>query len=282
MQHAELDENVAMRTGAIKLHGPEGFAGMRKAGRLAAECLDMLAPHVQPGVETLYLDRLAREFVLDHGALPACVGYRGYRHTTCISLNHVICHGIPSEKALKDGDVLNIDVTVIVDGWHGDTSRMFYSGEPKVKARRLVETTYAAMSAGIEAIRPGATLYDIGKAIQTIAEREGFSVVRDFCGHGLGRVFHDAPNIVHYAEYRDRFTGVQRAADTPLKPGMFFTVEPMINEGKPDAKVLGDGWTAVTRDKSLSAQFEHSVGVTETGVEIFTASPIGRDKPPYA
>jgi methionyl aminopeptidase len=281
MHNAELDENVAMRTGAIKLHGPEGFAGMRKAGRIAAECLDMLAPHVKPGVETQALDRLARDFVLDHGALPACVGYRGYRHTTCISLNHVICHGIPSEKTLKDGDVLNIDVTVIVDGWHGDTSRMFYAGEPKVKARRLVETTHAAMMAGIEAIKPGATLYDIGKAIQTLAEREGFSVVRDFCGHGLGRVFHDAPNVVHYAEYRDRFAGVQRAPDTPLKPGMFFTVEPMINEGKPDAKVLADGWTAVTRDKSLSAQFEHSVGVTETGFEIFTASPKGLDKPPY-
>lgn len=281
MQNAGLDENIAVRTGEIRLHGAEGFAGMRKAGRLAAECLDMLAPHVKPGVETQVLDRLARDFVLDHGALPACVGYRGYRHTTCISLNHVICHGIPSEKTLKDGDILNIDVTVIVDGWHGDTSRMFYAGEPKVKARRLVETTHAAMMAGIHAIKPGATLYDIGKAIQTLAEREGFSVVRDFCGHGLGRIFHDAPNVVHYAEYRDRFTGVQKAPDTPLKPGMFFTVEPMINEGKPDAKVLADGWTAVTRDKSLSAQFEHSVGVTETGFEIFTASPKGLDRPPY-
>lgn len=281
MQHAELDENVAMRTGAIKLHGADGFAGMRKAGRLAAECLDMLAPYVKSGMETAALDRLARDFVLDHGALPACVGYRGYRHTTCISINHVICHGIPSDKALKDGDILNIDVTVIVDGWHGDTSRMFYAGEPKVKARRLVETTHAAMMAGIAAVKPGGTLHNIGKAIQSLAEREGFSVVRDFCGHGLGRVFHDAPNVVHYAEYRDKLMGLQRAPDTPLKPGMFFTIEPMINEGKPDAKVLSDGWTAVTRDKSLSAQFEHSVGVTETGVEIFTASPKGLEKPPY-
>ncbi len=281
MQHAELDENVAMRTGAIKLHGADGFAGMRKAGRLAAECLDMLAPFVKPGMETAALDRLARDFVLDHGALPACVGYRGYRHTTCISINHVICHGIPSDKALKDGDILNVDVTVIVDGWHGDTSRMFYAGEPKIKARRLVETTHAAMMAGIAAVKPGGTLHDIGKAIQSLAEREGFSVVRDFCGHGLGRVFHDAPNVVHYAEYRDKLMGLQRAPDTPLKPGMFFTIEPMINEGKPDAKVLSDGWTAVTRDKSLSAQFEHSVGVTETGVEIFTASPKGLEKPPY-
>ncbi len=279
---SQLHEDEIMRTGAIKLHRPEDFEGMRRAGRLAAQCLDMLAPHVEPGVTTGELDRRAFEFVMDHGALPACVGYKGYRHTTCISLNHVICHGIPSEKALKAGDILNIDVTVIVDGWHGDTSRMYYAGEPKVKARRLVETTYDCMMAGVAAVKPGATLRDIGLAIQTLAESEGFSVVRDFCGHGLGRVFHDAPNVVHYAEYKDRFTGVHRAPETPLKPGMFFTVEPMINEGKPDVKVLKDGWTAVTRDKSLSAQFEHSVAVTETGVEIFTKSPKGLDKPPYA
>jgi methionyl aminopeptidase len=282
MHDAELDENLEMRTGAIKLHGPDGFEGMRKAGRLAAECLDMIAPHVAPGVATARLDDLIREFVLDSGALSATIGYRGYRYASCISLNHVICHGMPSEKTLKNGDILNIDVTVIVDGWHGDTSRMYYAGEPKVKARRLVETTYEAMMRGIEAIKPGATLYHIGKAIQSCAEPEGFSVVRDFCGHGLGRVFHDAPNIVHYAEYRDRLTGVHRAADTPLKPGMFFTVEPMINEGRPDVKLMRDGWTAVARDKSLSAQFEHSVGVTETGVEIFTLSPKGLAKPPYS
>ncbi|NWG71439.1 MAG: type I methionyl aminopeptidase [Parvularculaceae bacterium] len=281
MQDAELDENLDMRAGAVRLHGPEGFAGMRRAGRLAAECLDMIADHVRPGVRTDRLDSLVREFVLDNGALPATIGYRGYRHASCISINHVICHGIPSEKTLKDGDILNIDVTVIVDGWHGDTSRMYYAGEPKVKARRLVETTHEAMMRGIGAIKPGATLYDIGKAIQSFAEAEGFSVVRDFCGHGLGQVFHDAPNIVHYAEYRDRMTGLHRAADTPLKPGMFFTVEPMINEGRPDVKVLKDGWTAVSRDKSLSAQFEHSVGVTETGVEIFTLSPRGHARPPY-
>ncbi|MEQ1929857.1 MAG: type I methionyl aminopeptidase [Parvularculaceae bacterium] len=281
MHDAELDENLAMRTGAIKLHGPEGFEGMRKAGRLAAECLDMIATHVEPGAVTARLDDLIREFVLDHGALSATIGYRGYRHASCISLNHVICHGIPSEKALKSGDILNIDVTVIVDGWHGDSSRMYFAGEPKVKARRLVDATHDAMMRGIQAIKPGATLYDLGKAIQSYAEGEGFSVVRDFCGHGVGRVFHDAPNIVHYAEYRDRLTGVHRAADTPLKPGMFFTVEPMINEGRPDVKLLKDGWTAVSRDKSLSAQFEHSVGVTETGVEIFTLSPKGWTKPPY-
>ncbi|MEM9170690.1 MAG: type I methionyl aminopeptidase, partial [Pseudomonadota bacterium] len=208
--------------------------------------------------------------------------YRGYRHSSCISLNHVICHGIPSDKIIKPGDIMNIDVTVVVDGWHGDTSRMFFAGEPKVKARRLTDTTYDALMAGVGAVKPGATLYDIGAAIQAVAEGEGFSVVRDFCGHGLGRVFHDAPNVVHYGQYRDRFAGVQRAAETPLKAGMFFTIEPMINDGKPDVRMMKDGWTAVTRDKSLSAQFEHSIGVTETGAEIFTASPAGLDRPPYA
>jgi methionyl aminopeptidase len=282
MQQAELDENLAMRAGEIRLHPPADFEGMRKAGRLAAECLDAIGAYVVPGVSTARLDDLIREFVLDHGALSATIGYRGYRHASCISLNHVICHGVPSEKTLKNGDILNIDVTLILEGWHGDTSRMYYAGEPKVKARRLVEATYDAMMLGIGAIRPGATLYDIGKAIQSFAEAQGFSVVRDFCGHGLGRVFHDAPNVVHYAEYRDRFTGVHRAPDTPLKPGMFFTIEPMINEGRPDVKVMKDGWTAVTRDKSLSAQFEHSIGVTDAGVEIFTLSPRGYAKPPYA
>ena len=282
MQEAELDETLDMRAGAIKLHPPEAFEGMRKAGKLAAECLDMLVPYVQPGVATSKLDDLVREFTLDHGAVPATMGYRGYRYSCCISINHVICHGMPSDKTLKDGDILNIDVTPLVDGWHGDTSRMYYAGEPKVKARRLVETTYECLMLGIEAVKPGATLRDIGRAIQTHAEAQGFSIVRDFCGHGVGRVFHDAPNVVHYAEYRDRYTGVHRAPETPLKPGMFFTIEPMINDGKPDVKLLKDGWTAVSRDKSLSAQFEHSVGVTETGVEIFTSSPKGFDKPPYA
>lgn len=281
MQYADADTLDDVKTGAIKLHPPADFEGMRKAGALAARCLDMIAAHVRPGAETARLDDLIRDFVMDAGALSATIGYRGYRHASCISLNHVICHGIPSEKALKDGDILNIDVTVIVDGWHGDTSRMYFAGEPKVKARRLVDTTYEAMMLGIEAIKPGNTLRDIGRAIQTHAEAQGFSVVRDFCGHGLGRVFHDAPNVVHYAEYRDRM-GVHRAPDIELKPGMFFTVEPMINEGKPDVKLLKDGWTAVSRDKSLSAQFEHSVGVTQTGVEIFTRSPTGLDRPPYS
>ena len=281
MSETAIQTEVEPRIGAIKIHPPEDFEGMRKAGRLAAECLDMLTEHVKPGATTAQIDDLARAFVFDHNALSATIGYRGYRHATCISLNHVICHGIPGPKVLKKGDILNIDVTVIVDGWHGDTSRMFYAGEPKVKARRLVDTTYDAMMAGIGAVKPGGTLRDIGRAIQTHAEGAGFSVVRDFCGHGLGRVFHDPPNVVHYAEYVDRFGGVHRAPDTELKTGMFFTVEPMVNDGKPDAKVLKDGWTAVSRDKSLSAQFEHSIAVTEDGVEIFTKSPKGLDRPPY-
>ena len=282
MTEAMLDEDdIGIRPGAIKLHKAEDFEGMKKAGHVAASCLDMIAGEVKPGVTTKSLDDLIRAFVLDHGALSATIGYRGYRHASCISLNHVICHGIPADKLLKNGDIMNIDVTVIVDGWHGDTSRMYYAGEPKVKARRLVDTTYEAMTAGINTVKPGATLRDIGRAIQTVAEEQGFSVVRDFCGHGLGRVFHDAPNVVHYAEYKDRWGGLHQAPDTELKPGMFFTIEPMINEGKPDVKLLKDNWTAVARDKSLSAQFEHSLGVTETGVEIFTASPKGLDQPPY-
>ncbi len=275
------EEAPPVRTGEIRIHPQEDFEGMRAAGRLAAMCLDMLADHVRPGATTAELDDLAREFVLDHGALSATIGYRGYRHATCISLNHVICHGIPSDRVLKNGDIMNIDVTVIVDGWHGDTSRMYFAGEPKVKARRLVDTTYESLMAGVGAVKAGATLRDIGEAIQKVAEGKGFSVVRDFCGHGLGRVFHDAPNVVHYGSYRDRFVGVQRAPATELKPGMFFTIEPMINEGKPDVRMLKDGWTAVTRDKSLSAQFEHSIGVTEEGCEIFTQSPTGRERPPY-
>jgi methionyl aminopeptidase len=272
---------VPRRTGEIKQHGAEGFDGMRRAGQLAAACLDMIAEHVAPGVSTEKIDQLAYEFIMDHGALPATIGYRGYRHATCISLNHVVCHGIPGPKTFKNGDIANIDVTVIVDGWHGDTSRMYYAGEPKVIAKRLTDVTFEAMWKGIEAVKPGATLRDIGRAIQDHAEAAGFSVVRDFCGHGLGQVFHDAPNVVHYAEYKDRFRQVHRAPQTVLKPGMFFTIEPMINVGKPDVKVLKDGWTAVTRDKSLTAQFEHSLGVTEDGFEVFTQSPKNRTNPPY-
>ena len=280
MNNLALQSGVTRQDGII-CHPAEAFAGMRKAGQLAASCLDMLADKVQPGISTQALDDLVREMVFDNGALSATIGYRGYRHATCISLNHVICHGIPGPKNLKNGDIMNIDVTVIVDGWHGDTSRMYYAGEPKVKARRLVDTTYAAMMAGINQVKPGATLRQIGEAIQTVAEAEGFSVVRDFCGHGLGQAFHTPPNVVHYAEYKDRFGNVHRAPDTVLEEGMFFTIEPMINEGKPDVKVLKDGWTAVSRDKQLSAQFEHSIGVTKVGFEIFTVSPNAHHAPPY-
>jgi methionyl aminopeptidase len=266
-----VDANlVTERTGQIKLHGPEGFEGMRRAGRLAAGCLDMLVGEVAPGVTTERLDDLAREYVLDNGGLPACLFYRGYQHTICTSLNHVVCHGIPAPRPLRDGDIVNIDVTVIVDGWHGDTSRMYSAGEVKRRAERLMDVTYEAMMRGIAAVRPGARLGDIGAAIQRYAEAERCGVVRDFCGHGLGRIFHDAPNILHFG----------KPGEGPeLKTGMFFTIEPMVNLGSPGVKVLSDGWTAVTKDKMLSAQFEHSVGVTETGVEIFTASLNGAQTP---
>ena len=259
------------RTGQIKVHTAGDFAGMRVAGKLAAECLDMLTPHVVPGVVTDRLDTLAREFILDHGAIPACLGYRGYTKTTCISPNHVVCHGIPGERALREGDIANIDVTVIVDGWHGDTSRMYGVGPVAPRAKRLIDVTYEAMQRGLAAVQPGARTGDIGFAIQSYVESMRCSVVRDFCGHGLGRVFHDAPNILHFG---------QRGTGDLLRPGMFFTIEPMVNLGKYQVKLLSDGWTAVTRDKSLSAQCEHSIGVTETGYEIFTLSPAGLYKPP--
>ncbi|MDP3493996.1 MAG: type I methionyl aminopeptidase [Hyphomonadaceae bacterium] len=266
----EASEAPARYSSQIKLHGPEAFAGMRKAGRLAAECLDMLAPHVVPGVMTSTLDDLARDFVLACGGIPACLFYKGYRHTVCTSVNHVVCHGIPGAKALKEGDVVNIDVTVIVDGWHGDTSRMYSVGGVKRKAMRLMDVTYESMMKGIEAIKPGARLGDLGAAIQDHAERQRYSVVEAFCGHGLGRVFHDSPNILHFG---------RRGQGEQLLPGMIFTVEPMINLGRSDVALLSDGWTAVTRDRSLSAQYEHSIGITETGVEIFTTSPKGLHTP---
>jgi methionyl aminopeptidase len=265
--------DMPVRTGGIKIHTAEDFAGMRAAGRLAAECLDMLVPHVQPGVSSEHLDDLAREFILDHGALPACLGYRGYTKTVCISANHVVCHGIPGPKPLREGDIVNIDVTVILDGWHGDTSRMYGVGDVPARARRLVDITYEGLARGLAVIKPGATLGDIGYAIQSYVEANRCSVVRDFCGHGVGRVFHDSPNVLHYG---------RRGEGAKLQAGMFFTVEPMVNLGKPGVKVLSDGWTAVTRDKSLSAQCEHSVGVTETGVEVFTASPADLFKPAIA
>jgi methionyl aminopeptidase len=260
------------RESKIKLHGPEAFAGMRRAGRLVAEALDMITGYVQPGVTTERLDDLVLAFALDHGAIPATLNYRGYTKSICTSLNHVVCHGIPAPRPLREGDIVNIDVTLIVDGWHGDSSRMYPVGEISRKAERLIEVTYEAMMRGIAAVKPGATTGDIGAAIQTFAEAERCSVVRDFCGHGLGRVFHDRPNILHYGEHGE---GIG------LEPGMLFTVEPMINLGKPHVKMLSDGWTAVTRDRSLSAQFEHTVGVTDTGCEVFTYSPHGWHKPPY-
>ncbi|MDZ7280477.1 type I methionyl aminopeptidase [Sphingomonas sanguinis] len=261
------------RTGAIKLWGREAFDGMHKAGRLAAETLDMLVPHMVPGVTTAEIDRLIHQFILERGGVPATLGYRGYTHSTCISINHVVCHGIPSEKTLKSGDIVNVDVTPIVDGWHGDTSRMYLIGDVPLKARKLVEVTYECLMLGIEQAKPGNHMGDVAHAIQQHAEKHRYGVVRDFCGHGLGLLFHDAPEVVH----------VGRPGIGPeLKPGMIFTIEPMINIGRPDVKLLDDGWTAVTRDRSLSAQFEHSIGITEEGCEIFTLSPAGYTQPPYS
>lgn len=262
----------ARRDGQIPLHGPEAFAGMRQAGRMAAQALDMLTPFIKPGVTTERLDDLAFEFAMDHGAIPAPLNYRGFTKSICTSVNHVVCHGIPGPKPLREGDILNVDVTLIVDGWHGDTSRMYGVGQISRKAERLIEVTYEALMRGVAAVKPGHTTGHIGAAIQAYAEAERCSVVRDFCGHGLGRVFHDRPNILHYG---------QRGEGAVLKPGMLFTIEPMINLGKSTVKILPDGWTAVTRDRELSAQFEHSVGVTEDGCEVFTFSPSDLHHPPY-
>lgn len=274
MSELQLDMDEApVRDGTIRIHKPEDFAGMRAAGQLSARALDMLTEFVQPGVTTQQIDDQVRSFFLDNGAVPATLFYRGYTKSSCTSINHVVCHGIPNDKPLKEGDIVNIDVTCILDGWHGDTSRMYPVGEIRRKAERLIEVTYEAMMRGIGEIKPGNTFGDIGAAIQEYAESQRTGVVRDFCGHGLGRLFHDAPNVLHFG---DRGTG------EVLKPGMFFTVEPMLNAGKPGVKILSDGWTAVTRDKSLSAQFEHSVGVTEDGVEIFTESPKGLHCPPWS
>ncbi len=241
------------RDGRIKIHGPEAFEGMRRAGILAAETLDFITPYVRPGITTGDLDRLCHGVIVDHDAIPAPLNYRGFPKSICTSINHVVCHGIPGDRRLMESDILNIDVTVILDGWHGDTSRMFFVGERiPVKARRLVDVTYEAMMRGAESHR--------------------YSVVRDFCGHGVGRVFHDAPSILHYGHPDE---------GPALREGMFFTVEPMINAGRYEVKILSDGWTAVTKDRSLSAQFEHTIGVTATGYEIFTISPAGLHQPPY-
>ncbi|MBP6031430.1 MAG: type I methionyl aminopeptidase [Sphingobium sp.] len=266
-------ESPPTRSTAIKLYDESGFAGMRKAGRLAAEILDALVPHVVPGVSTGELDDIVRRMTIDGGGVPATMGYRGYEHSCCTSINTVICHGIPGDRRLAEGDIVNIDVTPMVDGWHGDSSRMYIAGEAPIKARRLVEVTYECLMLGIEQAKPGGHLGDIGYAIQRHAEKHRYGVVRDFCGHGLGRVFHDSPEVVH--------VGIP-CTGPELKPGMFFTIEPMINIGKAGIRMLEDGWTAVTRDRTLSAQFEHSIGITETGCEIFTISPKGLHCPPYA
>ncbi|MBM3632368.1 MAG: type I methionyl aminopeptidase [Alphaproteobacteria bacterium] len=256
--HGEEEEN-----NDITIHGAEDFVGMRKAGKLASQTLDFITPFVKAGVTTEELDQLCHKFIVEKGAIPAPLGYRGFPKSICTSINHVVCHGIPGDRKLLDGDILNIDVTVIVDGWHGDTSRMFTVGKVGVRAKKLIDVTYEAMMRGIEVVRPGATLGDIGYAIQSFVEKQGFSVVRDFCGHGLGKIFHSPPNIVHFGK---------PGQGLELREGMFFTIEPMINAGRYEVKILSDNWTAVTRDKSLSAQFEHSLGVTTNGYEIFTRS----------
>ena len=269
--YVDADSGTIKRApGVIPLHSKAGFDGMRKAGALTARALDMLAEHVRPGVTTARLDSLAYEFGMDHGGVPATLFYRGYRHSTCTSINHVVCHGIPTDRVLRDGDIVNIDLTYIVDGWHGDSSRMYPVGDISTRARRLIDITYESLKRGIAAAVPGNTTGDIGAAIQNYAESQRTSVVRDFVGHGLGRLFHDEPNIMHF--------GVP-GEGPELKPGMIFTIEPMINLGRPHVKILSDGWTAVTRDRSLSAQCEHSLGITETGHEIFTASPAGLFNP---
>ncbi|MBT5047674.1 MAG: type I methionyl aminopeptidase [Rhodospirillaceae bacterium] len=256
----------------ITIHKPEDFDGMRRAGQLAAELLDYITPFVKPGVTTDELDKLCHDFTLERDAVPAPLNYRGFPKSICTSINHVVCHGIPSDKVLRDGDIINIDVTPILDGWHGDTSRMFAVGKIGVKAKRLIEITYESLMRGISVVRPGATLGDIGHAIQSFAEENRFSVVRDFCGHGLGKIFHAPPSVLHYGNPSE---------GQALREGMFFTIEPMINAGRQETKILADGWTAVTKDRSLSAQFEHSIAVTADGYEIFTESPAGLHCPPY-
>ena len=271
--HAPDDHSLRTDLRGIAIHGAKDFQGMRDAGRLAAETIDYVTPFVKKGVTTDALDKLCHDFIVDHGAIAAPLNYRGFPKSICSSINHVVCHGIPSDKKLSEGDAVNLDITVILDGWFGDTSRMFTIGKTPVKAKKLIDVTFEAMWAGIKVVKPGATTGDIGHAIQTFVEKHRYSVVRDFCGHGLGRVFHAPPNIMHYGKPGE---GIK------LKEGMFFTIEPMVNAGKYDVKILADGWTAVTKDKSLSAQFEHSLGVTADGYEVFTRSPKGLDCPPYA
>ena len=259
-------------TGQVRLYNDADFDAMNEAGQLTARALDHVAEMVKPGVTTEEIDDFVHQFGLDNNAPPATLNYRGFTKSCCTSINHVVCHGIPNNKPLREGDIINVDITYVLDGWHGDSSRMYAVGAIKRAAERLIDVTYESLMLGIEAVKPGATTGDIGAAIQKFAENERCSVVRDFCGHGVGKLFHDMPNVLHYGRAGE---GIE------LRPGMIFTIEPMINLGRPHVKVLPDGWTAVTRDRSLTAQFEHSIGVTEDGVRIFTKSPKGYDKPPY-
>ncbi len=269
----EMEREEARQSGArVTIHGPAEFAAMRVAGQMAAEMLDYITPFVRPGVTTNELDHQCAVFASERGATSAPLNYRGFPKSICTSINHVVCHGIPSDKMLEEGDVVNIDVTPIVDGWHGDASRMYFVGKVGIKARKLCEVTYEAMMRGVNQVKPGATLGDVGHAIQSFAESHRYSIVRDFCGHGVGKVFHAPPNVMHYGRAGEGLV---------LKEGMIFTIEPMVNAGRLETKILADGWTAVTKDKSLSAQFEHTVGVTKDGVEIFTLSPKGWHFPPY-
>ncbi|MBF7957892.1 type I methionyl aminopeptidase [Rahnella victoriana] len=259
-----LDERYFVNNNRM-VKTPEGIDKARIAGKLAARVLHMITPHVVPGVTTNELDRLCHDFIVNElQAIPANIGYHGYQKTTCTSVNHVICHGIPSDKALKKGDIVNIDVALIKDGWYGDTSRMYYAGEPGIMARRLVDTTFEAMMAGIDVVRPGATLGDVGYAIAAVAKREGFSIVEEYCGHGIGMGYHEDPQVLHYGE---------KGRGLVLQEGMLFTIEPMLNAGKKQNKVLPDGWTVVTKDHSLSAQWEHMIAVTKDGYEILTPWP---------
>jgi methionyl aminopeptidase len=268
-----MDEHRGRLTrDGIRIHDDADFDGMRAAGRLVADILDRVAPHVVPGATTGSIDALVHRWVEETGALSATIGYKGWAHASCISVNHVVCHGIPGDKALKDGDIVNVDVSAVLDGWYGDSSRMYVAGTPARKSERLIQVAHDALMKGIGAVRPGATFGDVGFAIQAHVEAHRMSVVRDFCGHGLGRVFHAPPNVLHYG---------RRGSGAVLEEGMFFTIEPMVNLGRPETKVLADDWTAVTRDRSLSAQFEHSIGVTATGAEVFTTSPAGLFHPTW-
>ena len=250
----------------------EKFEKMRVAGNLASSTLDMITSFIKPGITTDFIDKTCYEFIKDNGGYSAPLNYRGFEKSVCTSLNHVVCHGIPSDRTLEDGDILNIDVTAIINNHYGDTSRMYIAGNTNIKAQNLINATYDSLMNAIKILRPGLKLGDIGFAIQTYVEQKGFSVVRDFCGHGISNKFHEPPNILHYGK---KNSGME------LYPGMTFTIEPMINAGKYDVKVLNDGWTAVTKDKSLSAQFEHTIGITENGYEIFTESAKGYNRPPY-